>query len=191
MQQQQQETSNKLIYAGIALAIIAVLVIMVLLWTSNSITDDAQKAALDRAAARAAEAAKVPPPVYVTELCGHERDPCTVGSSGKVMYLGKGVSMKKFTAGQNIGCNNNEFGDPIYGVVKACYTSTSSDPYNFTKCASEGGNCIVGPQGEVLYGSQASTVLSFSPDRTINCDNGGFGDPLYGKVKSCYTGDQK
>jgi hypothetical protein len=184
---QQPPRSNAMLYGGIAAVVILVLLILLYLWNSSSSTPNSSASS----STPSASSPSAPPPVYTTVRCGGENENCLVGQSGKVLYLGNGVSIKKFTAGQTIGCNNNVFGDPLPGIVKACYTSTGSDPYLNTKCADEGGNCVVGPQAEVLYGSKGSNLGSFTAGQTIGCNNNVFGDPLYGTVKACYTGNQQ
>ncbi|GLI91657.1 hypothetical protein [Methylocystis echinoides] len=55
-----------------------------------------------------------------------------------------------YTGGVN--CNNDVFGDPIYGIVKACYVlnETTND---WTFCAAEGQRCVFTGRQKVRYGA--------------------------------------
>ena len=54
----------------------------------------------------------------------------------------------------------------------------------WTDCGGEGGSCSFGGTRQVRYG--ANGVYAYrSATGSIACDNGTFGDPIYGVVKSC------
>lgn len=55
----------------------------------------------------------------------------------------------------------------------------------WVRCAEEGGYCRTPYPTVVRYGSRG-TFTERRADRGIGCNNGVFGDPLYGVVKSCY-----
>jgi alpha-galactosidase len=57
--------------------------------------------------------------------CANENGTCTFSGTASVAYGANGVFNYR-TATNSIACNNATFGDPLSGVVKACYYQTSS-----------------------------------------------------------------
>ena len=136
--------------------------------------------------------------------CATEGGQCNFSGTREVRYGANGnYSYGVFSNG--VSCNNGVFGDPLYGTVKNCEyggTSQSSSPTpnnpspttptsntSWNYCGSEGGQCNFSGTREVRYG--ASGNYSYGIFSTgVGCNNGVFGDPLYGTAKSCeYAGD--
>ncbi|MBF0472454.1 MAG: hypothetical protein HQK93_01795 [Nitrospirae bacterium] len=119
--------------------------------------------------------------------CADEGGNCSFSGKKNVRY-GANNSWVYRTIENGVGCSNSVFGDPIYGVVKACYIESKSEPVqaNWTKCADEGGNCSFSGRKYVRYGANNSWVYR-TIENGVGCNNGVFGDPIYGVVKACYT----
>ncbi len=62
-------------------------------------------------------------------FCVNEGQTCTFAGTRLIRYGADGKYVYK-TATGSIGCNNTVFGDPIRGVVKSCWISTTPSPYN-------------------------------------------------------------
>lgn len=134
----------------------------------------------------------------VKKVCAQEHGVCNC--NGKVWY-GKGhISnwVVKDNIEGSIGCNNDVFGDPNYGVFKECVCVENADQAlsrikleengeNKAKryCAEEGGQCECG--GKVWYGAgQPSKWTSKQVSVRVGCNNTEFGDPNVGVHKKCW-----
>jgi hypothetical protein len=66
--------------------------------------------------------------------CSDEVETCTYTGTVDIAYGADGQFNYLYNQSSgSIGCNNSTFGDPIYGVRKACYVkpaSTITDPSN-------------------------------------------------------------
>jgi tetratricopeptide (TPR) repeat protein len=87
-------------------------------------------------------------------------------------------------------CNNGVFGDPLPGAQKACLFSSDIDgppiPTRWAHCATEGGFCNA-PSGAIIhYGLKGAFADLPSPLGGRPCNNGVFGDPLFGVHKECF-----
>ena len=122
-------------------------------------------------------------------------------------YGANGTFLYKTVTGA-IGCGNGDWGDPLFGVVKTCAYSSSTGlpapaPHRtghrsapapapstaWVNCASEGGICAVPGTREVRYGANGTYAYK-SVTGSIGCNNGVWGDPLFGVFKACaYAGD--
>ncbi len=151
------------------------------------------------------------PAGYVS--CAVEGQRCNFTGAGNVVY-GAGDTWtvaRSYTGG--VACNNATFGDPLYGVVKACYVSAASSPplplpppppppprpppppqpseeqppAGYTRCAAESQRCSFSGAANVVYGARDTWTPPRSFDGGADCGNAVFGDPLYGVVKACYV----
>ena len=99
----------------------------------------------------------------------------------------------------SIDCNNSVWGDPLFGVFKACaYTSdvapapppapppapTPAPAAAWVACANEGGTCSVPSTRRVRYGANTTFDYKTVTD-SIACNNAVWGDPLFGVFKAC------
>jgi hypothetical protein len=134
-----------------------------------------------------------PPSGYTA--CAVEGQRCNFNGAANVVY-GAGNSWtaaRSYSGG--VDCNNTTFGDPLYGVVKACYVSASSPPppseeqppAGYTRCAAESQRCSFTGAANVVYGARSTWTAPRSFDGGVDCSNAVFGDPLYGVVKACYV----
>jgi PKD repeat protein len=67
-----------------------------------------------------------PPSGYT--FCANEGQRCNFSGTKDVAYGANGSFYYKYNITGGIDCNNSVFGDPAYGVSKACYTKDSSQP---------------------------------------------------------------
>ena len=93
---------------------------------------------------------------------------------------GEQWSFKDGMAGQ-ISFNNQTFGDPKPGTVKAGYYL----PYN--EVASENGSYYINGVADVAYGTQGKFVFKYNVSGNINFNNATFGDPTPGVVKQGFV----
>jgi hypothetical protein len=137
------------------------------------------------------------PPGY-SAYCAAENQHCYFSGTKDVAY-GADPSCTSCWAIQHsvtggVDCNNNQFGDPDYGTVKACYTkdqtttggSTGPRP-GYTYCADENTHCYFSGTMDVAYGRDGHFNFQYGVTNGIDCNNANFGDPDYGYAKACYT----
>lgn len=124
--------------------------------------------------------------------CAEEGERCNFNGTQQVYYGANSCyKVRSFTNG--VDCNNNNFGDPVPGVHKACYIPASSSscdainlPSGYVKCADENGYCSFSGTQQVYYGADSCyKVRTYT--NGVGCNNGNFGDPLPGVSKSCYV----
>ncbi len=126
------------------------------------------------------------------EFCNYENSACSLppGMKATVYYGANDKFFVKTGLTGTIACNNTTFGDPIGGVVKACYLIEEANilPAEIVNCAGENGTCQLpnGVTATVYYGANGKFVLKRALQDSIPCNPGYFGDPIYGTVKSCF-----
>jgi hypothetical protein len=109
-----------------------------------------------------------------------------------VAYGANGQFNYRYGVTGGIDCNNGTFGDPIPGVIKACYTKDSGDddgPPGYTFCSNEYERCSFSGTMDVAYGANGQFNYRYGVTGGIDCNNGTFGDPIPGVIKACYTKD--
>ena len=115
--------------------------------------------------------------------CAPEGGVCAFTGTTEVRYGANGTYVyQTFTDGT--ACNNEVFGDPLYGTRKSCAIRTLPAPTEWTVCAAEGGQCFFSGTREARYGANGVYVYQTLTDGTA-CTNDVFGDPIYGTVKAC------
>ncbi|MDW8100359.1 MAG: PA14 domain-containing protein, partial [Anaerolineae bacterium] len=89
---------------------------------------------------------------------------------------------------------NNVFGDPVFGVRKACYIRRVSSgqpdytpPSGYRFCAWENERCSFSGTADVAYGANGQFAYRQGVSGGIDCNNSVFGDPVVGVRKACYT----
>lgn len=153
--------------------------------------DSAGSVAADamRAQALASTPAAAPPANATWTSCATEGGVCTVPATAVVRYGANGAYTYK-TVTDSIGCNNAQWGDPIFGIVKACAytgagaTGTPAPSAGWVACADEGGVCNVPGPSNVRYGANG-TYFYKVVSSSVACGNGAWGDPIFGVVKAC------
>lgn len=128
--------------------------------------------------------------------CADENGTCSFSGTADVIYGANNcyTSPRSFTNGTS--CNNDVFGDPVYGTPKKCYYKLTSSgnscaitsvPSGYHYCADEGGFCNFSGNASVVYGENSCYTSPRSFDNGTDCKNEVFGDPLPGVRKKCYT----
>jgi hypothetical protein len=116
--------------------------------------------------------------------CASEDGYCNFSGTQFVRYgAGDRFVVRLLTDGT--ACTNAVFGDPIFGVRKACTIETAVFPTQ--RCANEDGRCRFADTRYVFYGAgdrYAARAMAGGAD----CNNSVFGDPAPGARKACYLG---
>ena len=116
-------------------------------------------------------------------VCAEERHYC--GCTDWV-YYGVGETWDRHNNKRGKWCNNNEFGDPVYGVHKYCLCDRDGngvDTIDVDLCATENNYCTC-KNGEVWYGARSNYYHKETTHGTM-CTNSVFGDPIHGVYKHC------
>jgi hypothetical protein len=145
--------------------------------------------------------APAPAPSAAWINCAVEGGTCTVPGTRQVRYGANNTYAYRTVTG-TVACNNSVWGDPLFGVVKACAYAGDAAPAptpapappppapapapasSWVTCASEGGTCAVQGTRQVRYGAN-TTYLYRTVTGSIGCGNDVWGDPLVGVLKSC------
>jgi len=119
--------------------------------------------------------------------CAAENGTCTYSGLQNVAFGANGLFYyKAFT--NSTACTTGVFGDPDFGVVKACfYQTTAIGPAGYTYCATENGTCSFSGAASVAYGANG-TFEEQNFTNTAACTTAAFGgtDPDVGVVKACF-----
>jgi hypothetical protein len=113
--------------------------------------------------------------------CANENETCAFSGEQLVRYGADGKFYYQVAAA-SVACNNDKFGDPLVGTVKACHTRAFGNQW--TECAKEHGACNVSGTQLVRYGANGSFVYQVASG-SVDCNNDKFGDPIVGTVKAC------
>lgn len=116
--------------------------------------------------------------------CAREGQTCSVSGTVLVRYGVGNTFVTKEVAGP-FTCGNGLFGDPAYGVAKACSYTAAPVVDQWVVCAVEGQTCVLPGSARVRYGALDKFATRDATDR-VSCGNGVFGDPIPGVIKSCY-----
>jgi hypothetical protein len=124
--------------------------------------------------------------------CGQEGETCRFTGMARVRYGMDGRYTYR-TATHSIRCSVDEFGDPAFGVPKACDYQLlrgrdyGRDESDWEYCASEDGFCAFSGPGEVRYGTKGRFVVRRAMNG-IPCRVETFGsDPAFGEPKHCFV----
>jgi len=99
-------------------------------------------------------------------FCGYENDICTVDGTREVKYGAEGLFFSKIVTG-SVDCTNAVFGDPIPGVLKACYYAPENLATNELLIQeNEGGFCSV--QGSVDSNNGGYTGSGFANTENVS-----------------------
>ena len=132
------------------------------------------------------------PPGYT--FCAWEDERCSFGGVADVAYGANGQFAYRQGISDGIDCTNAVFGDPIFGVRKACYIRSARNdqpdytpPSGYTFCAWENERCSFGGVADVAYGANGQFAYRSGVSGGIDCNNGVFGDPRPGVRKACFA----
>lgn len=109
----------------------------------------------------------------------------TLSKTTIVSYGANNVFNQKTLAAGTYACTDGFFGDPIWGVVKACYAP--ADTAQLTQLVGQSGSFKLTTASVVSYGANGVFFQKTLQPGTYSCDDGFFGDPIWGVVKACYT----
>jgi len=127
-------------------------------------------------------------PTGFTE-CAAENGTCAVSGTEQVAFGANGIDTYAAESG-SVPCTDAEFGDPDYGVAKACYTGpVTAGPSGVSGaayCGPENSLCSFYGTETVYFGAgsdwTSKTISGGTP-----CTDAVFGDPDYGVVKACFA----
>lgn len=118
--------------------------------------------------------------------CANQNGTCSAAAGQPVEYGAFGAFTSTVATGDT-PCNDAEFGDPIPGESKACYTATGGPAGYAVNCSDEAGTCTFAGRQTVAYGARGTFVYRAFTGSSA-CTTAAFGgtDPLPGVRKSCY-----
>jgi hypothetical protein len=102
-----------------------------------------------------------------------------------VSYGANNVFTQKTLQPGNYSCTDGFFGDPLRGVVKACYRPNSTATTSLQQLVKQDGFFTVNKATLVSYGANGVFTQKSLPAGRHACTDGLFGDPLPGVVKAC------
>ncbi|GEM_PF-5034124 len=115
-------------------------------------------------------------------FCANENSICDLPDSAAIRYGADGEYIWLGNLATSIACTNAKFGgDPAPNVPKTC--EYQLEPW--MTCANEGEKCNVPGISTVRYGADGTYNVARGVEKTIECNNETFGDPVPGIVKSC------
>ena len=131
-----------------------------------------------------------PRPATVWQRCAGQDEICRFSGQALVRYGTEGQYRYKVVRNRVI-CDHEEFGDPAYGRVKQCdYNFDLSQREGFAPgndwlyCGAEGDNCRFEGAARVRYGVDNNFAYR-NASGGIRCSVDVFGDPAYGRPKTC------
>lgn len=117
--------------------------------------------------------------------CAAENATCAFTGKMTVAFGANG-SYKYATETNGVACTTGVFGDPAYGVAKACYLiSSPNSTTTWTLCATQNSTCSFSGTHEVAYGADGAYVYGSFTNGTA-CSDTAFGNPISNIVQSCY-----
>lgn len=136
------------------------------------------------------------------QQCAKESQTCTFSGTRQVRY-GTPTTFVVRTFTGSVSCSNSVFGDPAVAQTKWCWyaqdasaqpapspapaPAPDSNAGDWTRCASEGGQCNFTGTRSVRYGTVDRFVTKTLSGGTA-CTNVVFGDPAVGQGKFCRHG---
>ncbi|RYF48099.1 MAG: hypothetical protein EOO38_10815, partial [Cytophagaceae bacterium] len=111
----------------------------------------------------------------------------TLTATTTVSYGANNVFTQKTLQPGTYSCNDGFFGDPIWGVVKACYMPNSATSSQSQQLAAQNGSFTLTKTTVVSYGANNAFNQKTLAAGKYACTDGVFGDPIWGVVKACYA----
>ncbi|RZI54108.1 MAG: hypothetical protein EOP12_04700, partial [Pseudomonas sp.] len=122
------------------------------------------------------------------QLLANQNASFTLAKATTVSYGVNGVFNQKALQPGTYACTDQFFGDPLWGLVKACYTPTVTAASALTQIVGQFNSFKLTVATTVSYGANGVFVEKTLQPGTYTCDDSFFGDPLWGVTKACYTG---
>ena len=117
--------------------------------------------------------------------CAAESGSCAVTGSQPLAFGANGGYWSTRSNGTT-SCTGGTFGvDPIFNVVKACYSSSGPPPGFGAQCAAENGTCSFTGVQTVAFGADGDFVYQTFTG-SAPCNTTAFPDPIFQVVKACY-----
>ena len=136
----------------------------------------------------------VPPEGYI--FAANANNEVVITGEMDIAYGANGEFNYLYNQSNNVICDNNNFGDPLPGTVKQCFTRTSSDtsaPAGFTFIANEGETFNVTGTMDIAFGANGEFNYLYNQycddacsHLTLQCHRANFKDPIPGVAKKCY-----
>jgi hypothetical protein len=126
-----------------------------------------------------------PPQNSQLQLLVNQHQDFTLTKTTMVSYGASNFFNQKTLAPGKYSCDDGFFGDPIWGIVKACYAQV--DTVALRQIVGESGSFKLTASTIVSYGANGVFFKKVLPPGTYSCGNALFGDPLWGVAKACYT----
>ncbi|TDD62687.1 hypothetical protein E1263_02935 [Kribbella antibiotica] len=120
--------------------------------------------------------------------CAGEAGSCDPGGPATIAY-GNNGRFNYVTAQGPTACTNGMFGDPFFGVAKACYVAPAGGPSAaWSQCGAEGASCAIESGSVLAYGARGAFKYNSALSGTASCSSATFGgDPIANAVKACYV----
>lgn len=117
--------------------------------------------------------------------CAAETGTCSFTGTDTVAFGAQG-KYDYATESSGVACSDTVFGDPDYGVSKACYVEPAPPAAGvWQQCAAETGTCSFAGTDTVAFGAQGKYDYATVTGGTA-CDDAVFGDPDPGVSKACF-----
>jgi hypothetical protein len=127
-----------------------------------------------------------PAPATTWTKCADEGATCVVPGTAQVRY-GAGSSFTTKTVTTSIGCNNTTFGDPAYGVAKACYYSGASGTTSPTTPAPTPAPTTNGLVTDAIFSPTSFWYKQIPANVTLNANSANYVKEFL-RQKSAYYG---
>jgi spore coat protein U-like protein len=127
--------------------------------------------------------------------CAAENEICVFSGAQDVAFGANGHFNYKKGVTETISYDDPTFGDPLVGVVKACFVTgdqhhaaQSQPPQGYSFCANENQTCSFSGTQSVAFGANGIFRSRNGVTGGIECGAETFGgDPIVGVVKACYV----
>ncbi|MGI4780011.1 MAG: hypothetical protein ACRYGA_18180, partial [Janthinobacterium lividum] len=111
-----------------------------------------------------------------------------LSSTSVVSYGANSTLVQKTLDAGTYVCGDQLFGDPLVGVVKSCYlTSTPTSTSQLALVVAQRSSFTLTTATTVVYGVGTQTVQKPLAAGTYECSDSLFSDPAVGIVKACYV----
>ncbi|MET0338588.1 MAG: hypothetical protein ABW063_12610 [Caulobacter sp.] len=123
------------------------------------------------------------------QLLANQFSSFTLAKTTTVSYGVNGTFNQKTLAPGTYACSDGFFGDPVWGLLKACYapSAAATAAASLTPITGQFNSFRLTVATTVSYGANGVFVQKTLQPGTYSCDDGFFGDPLWGVTKACYA----
>jgi hypothetical protein len=111
----------------------------------------------------------------------------TLTAATTVSYGANNVFAQKTLQPGTYSCSDGFFGDPLPGVVKACFVPNPTTTPQLQQLGKQDGSFTLSKTTVVSYGANNTFNQKTLAAGTYSCTDAFFGDPIWGVVKGCYA----